>query len=637
MEKEREQDNRPDSARAPDPDARMSANGRRLDVVAFAVVALVITVSWLPTLTSGLKVNPEQDFFLYASRHEAVRKSLTEHRTLPLRSHWFGGGFPTIGEPEDPALNPLVLITIAFGSIMGLKLIAFLAALASGLGTYALARYILDYTRWGALFSALIVGTSLYVHALMWSGNPHEVCPAYLPLCMFLIALACRGRRLALFLLPFVLYTMLSSGKQAFFMAVVCLGVVCALDALPMLRTFSPGPAAGKLDPRALKVLALALGATLLVGMVRVLPLMEFFGSQGGITGAKLHGHEGVDTYGPGFGELLMLAAGIADEASVTTIGWLPIILFVVAACCFWKRSLLWVITLVLFAWLALADKAPIDLFGLLADLPVFSAITLPYKYFAFQILLPMAVGAGQFFWLLRRLRHRWIEHVCAVCLIVGGVVFLYPRATRVQLQTYTRELPSEYFTMGGPFFSIRGHGLERNRVEPPRALTYLNLLQNIGTIDWYVAIPIAENAIPKVFVDAQNRVIPNPLYRGEAFFVYEARPPAATGSGGQAPPASVERWDFQPNSIAVDVVVRSPAILIINQNYHTAWSTDQGELLSGDGMLAVRLEETGSYTVNLSYLPDSFVVGLIVTILSIVGWTVGCWRIGRRTSGGCC
>lgn len=221
-------------------DARMTADDRRLDFLAFGVITLVITFTWLPTLTSGRRANPNEDFLLHASRHEAVRKSLIEHRTFPLRSHWFGGGFPTLGEPEDPALNPLVLLSVLFGSAMGIKLITFLAVLVSGLGTYALARYILDYTRWGALFSALVVGASLYVPAHMEAGNLPEVCLAYLPLCMLLIALSCRGRRRALFLLPLVLYTVLSGGKQGFFMAMFYVAVFCLLDALPWFNTLTP-------------------------------------------------------------------------------------------------------------------------------------------------------------------------------------------------------------------------------------------------------------------------------------------------------------------------------------------------------------------------------------------------------------
>ncbi len=620
-----------------DAEVQVTAHGRQLDFLAFGIIAIVITALWRPTLASGGKLSPNEDFFLYASRHEAVRKSIVEYHTLPLRSHWFGGGFPTLGEPEDPALNPLFLLSLVFGPVMGLKLMGFVAALTSALGTYALGRYVLHYTRWGALFSALMVGGSLFVPSLMSSGNPHEVCQAYLPLCMLLIALSCRGRRTALFLLPFVFYTMLCSGKQAFVMAMLYLGVLCLLDAVPLLRTLTPGAQAGKLRVGALAILVLALGVAFFVGMVRILPLMEFINAKGGLTHLELEPYF-IRTGHPGsmWPEAWTIPCGARGQVGFVTIGWLPVLLFGIAACCFWKRSAPWVVTLVLFGWILLAARAPLDLFGLLEGLPVFSTINAPDKYFSFQVVLCIGVGAGQSFWLLRKLRRRWLEHVCAVVLIIAGVGFLYPRTTGIQRGTYTREMPSGPIAQHQEFFNVQGLNLPRNRAEPSRAVGYLNVLRNVGTVDWYVAIPIAENAIPRYFVDANDRLIRNPEYRGEAFFLAEAGPSrqltsaAETHSDQQVPGGYVTRPSFRPNSITVEVSAPTPGVLVINQNYHPAWRTDRGQLLERDGLLAVRLQETGSYTVHLRYLPRSFVVGLAISALSLLGWALGCWIAGN-------
>jgi hypothetical protein len=379
MAEEHARSSRPRHDRGPTADVRMAGGNRRLDALAFGVISLVIALLWLPTLTSGRRVSLNDDFFMHAARHEAVRKSVIEHRTFPLRSHWFGGGFPTLGEPEDPALNPLVLLSLVFGSAMGVKLVGFAAVLVSGVGTYALARYILEYTRWGALFSALMVATSLFVPGSIRGGNVGEVCAAYLPLCMLLIALSCRGRKVALLLLPVVLYTMLSQGKQGFFTAILYLGVLCLLDGSGMLRTLTPAALAGKFDVRALKVLLLALGVTSFVGMVRVLPMLEFLSTKGGLTHMELYPYiSRITGFGPTWRELVAMTCGLYGHTGLVTIGWLPVVLFGIASCWFWKKSLPWIITLVLFGWLALANEAPLNLFGLLKRLPVFSAMAVP-------------------------------------------------------------------------------------------------------------------------------------------------------------------------------------------------------------------------------------------------------------------
>ncbi len=514
----------------------------RADILAYGIIFTVITLSSIAPLSSGGKLNLNADFFQYASRHEAVRKSLLEYHTFPSRSHWFGGGFPTIADPEDPTLNPLVMLSVLFGTVTGLKLITFLALLVSGLGTYALARYVLEYTRWGALFSGLIFGTSLFVPLRILDGNPNEVYAAFLPLCMLLIGLACRGRKIALLILPFVFYTMLSDGKLNFFMAIFYVGMFCLLDILPIFNTLAPQNASRKVDMRTMKIFLLALILTFFIGMVRILPALELINAKGGLGQFELFFHpktyrpEGVYAYTfqqlwqetlgwtqetLGWkGRLALVAFGRKGQSGLVTIGFLPVILFGVALFLFWKRALPWGINLMLFSWLLLAHNAPVDVLKPLWKLPIFSALYRPYKYFSFQVAFTFAIASGQFFWLLAKLRPKWLEHICAIILIVAGVWFLYPKTAKVQRDTYTFDTPAEFRTPEKDFFNVQGQNLSRGRAQPFRAATYLNLLRNVGTVDWYTGIPIAENAIPKYFVDANNNYHPNPKYQGEAFFL---------------------------------------------------------------------------------------------------------------------
>jgi hypothetical protein len=246
--------------------------------------------------------------------------------------------------------------------------------------------------------------------------------------------------------------------------------------------------------------------------------------------------------------------------------------------------------------------------------------------------MLSVAVGAGQFFWLLRRLRHRWLEHVCALALIVASVAFLYLRATWLQEGVYRARVPSWARVQQDEFFNVQGLYLPRKRTEPLPAVPYVNVLQDIGTIDWYTAMPMAENAIPRYFVGPEGHYIPNPAYRGEAFFVDEAaQSPASAAEGSHGPSRYAATATFAPNCITVQVSLPEPATLVINQNYHRAWSSDRGELFDRGGLIALRLRETGSYTIRLRYLPRSFVVGLTISVLSIAAWALGCWACPKR------
>jgi hypothetical protein len=574
----------------------------------------------LPALRSGDRVNHKNDFYQYASRHEAVRKSVLEYRSLPLRSHWLGGGYPTIADPEDPTLNPLVVFSVVFGAVKGLKLIGYVALLIGGLATYAFTHAMLGYTRLGALYSGLVYGTSLYVPVRLFDGNPNEVYAAFLPLCLLLLGLACRGRKIAIVVLPFVLYTMLSDGKAHSLMAMFHIGVLCVLALIPSTTALSSardGSRLSRVDHRPLKFFLLVMGVTALIGMMRILPAEELIRAHGGIQ-QMLWSHP--KEYQPSLvhaytaERLWKEAVSFAGRVGPVTIGWLPVLLSAIAFIAFWRHTLAWGLSLVLFVWLALAHHAPVDLLELLWQLPVFEAIYRPEKYFSFQVAFTLAIVSGRSFSLLGRLRSRSAARLIAIVLIVLSVGFLFPRAQSLHRRTYTREVPPADSWPEDGFFQVAGSDLPRQRWYPRRSLAYFNLRQDIGTIDWYTAIPIAENAVPKYFVDGQAESTRNPAYRGEAFFDDPA------GGSLTAQPT------FRPNSIAVSVDVRAAAFLVINQNFHGDWHTDRGRVLNLDGLLAVRLPETGQYVVHLRYHPRSFYAGLAVTISSLLGFLWACW-----------
>lgn len=826
---------------------------KHLDLFAFVVIFIVITLASIQPLISGEKLNFNNDFFQYAARHESVRKSLIEYHTFPLRAYWFGGGYPTLGDPEDPTLNPLVLLSILFGSVMGLKLIGFLAILIGGLSTYALARYVLGYTRWGALFAGLVFGTSLFVPLRIADGNPNEVYAAFLPLCLLLIGLACQGRKSAFLILPIVFYTMLSDGKLTCFMGMFYIGILCFLDIVPFFSTFDKQNSSNKFNTRPLKIFFIALGITFFIGMVRILPALELIQSKGGLSNIDLYFYsKEYSVLAYKFDQLWQELIYWNGRQGLVTVGWIPVVLLGIALVAFWRKSLPWVILFVLFGWLLLADNAKIDLFRLLWKLPVFNAVRRPYKYFSFQIVFTFAIASGQCFVLLKQFRPRWLEHFIALVLIVFAVGFLYPKMIKIQSNTYDYEPRTKLLTSAKEFYNVQGKGIERNRSEPFRSVTYFNLLRNIGTIDWHTGIPIDENAIPKYFVDRENRYIPNPEYRGQAFFlpienptelsadlptiekhalshglvglwhfdqirdgtandsskkdnngklvnieqelvkgrfgnalmfdgnnwidveparslrldqsyslsvwikpfdltqnmerfildtdfwrsgsryslvlhegfvrvmhnfieaggkhaivqvdyqkaglslnrwhhiaavfdqaqlrlyvdgelqavksysrknrfnkdvslrigartdppgkecfkgliddvaiwdraltVEEIKKIQSMGATESALPQSTAKVKFRPNSINVQVHVKSPGILVINQNYHRDWHTDQGQIFNKAGLIALRLQKTGNYTIHLRYIPRSFYTGLIISILSLAVIGFICW-----------
>ncbi len=600
----------------------------RSDVFFLGIVFVVITLSSISPLMSGDRLNFNDDFFQYASRHESVRKSIIEHRAFPFRAYWFGGGYPTLGDPEDPTLNPLVLFSIVFGSVMGIKLIGYLAILIGGLSTYALGRYVLGYTKWGALFSGLVFGLSLFVPLRLQDGNPNEVYAAFLPLCILLLGLACQGKKAALIILPFVFYTMLSDGKLIALMAIFYIIMLCILQLIPAFNTFG----LKKSNIRPVKILILVLSVTLLAGMMRFLPIIELMSAKGGIWKAKLFFHP--ENYGSGsvlaytFERLWQELVCWEGREGLITLGWIPVILFSINLFVFWKKALPWAINLVLFGWLLIAYNAPFDLLKLLWNLPIFNAVYRPDKYFSFQVAFTIALVSGQFFWLLKKLPYKWLEGLCAVILILASVCFLYPRMERIQRDTYNLKTPDEFLVSEKEFFNVKGLELDRNRKDPFRSVAYFNLLKNTGTIDWYTGVPIAENAIPRYFIDKENNHNPNPTYQGETFFINEQSSQHKENTAKSL---------LRPNSIKVQIAIKTPSVIVINQNYHSDWRTDRGRLFNANGLIGLQFPQAGSYTVCLRYIPLGFYMGLAISVLSLVLLIFACrnsWVFLTKTRG---
>jgi hypothetical protein len=111
----------------------------------------------------------------------------------------------------------------------------------------------------------------------------------------------------------------------------------------------------------------------------------------------------------------------------------------------------------------------------------------------------------------------------------------------------------------------------------------------------------------PKFFVSEDDRYVENPAYRGEAYF-QEAR---STNL--------VRAARFASNAMEMDVEVRAPGTLVINQNFHRDWSANRGTLTERDGLVAVRLTEPGTYVVRLTYRPRAFYAGVALSLLILV------------------
>jgi hypothetical protein len=92
----------------------------------------------------------------------------------------------------------------------------------------------------------------------------------------------------------------------------------------------------------------------------------------------------------------------------------------------------------------------------------------------------------------------------------------------------------------------------------------------------------------------------------------------------------TVTRRGWTPNTLDLDVALLRPSELLVNQNFHTGWRSNVGQVRSHDGLLAVALP-TGVRHVRLSFRPRSAVAG---AVSSMVALALAFWILRRIRQG---
>ena len=463
---------------------RLLSHGRCLDALAILSIIGIVVTACLPVLTSGERLNFNRDFLQYAARHEQVRQGILRYHTLPQRTHFFGGGFPTIADPEDPTFNPLILFTLSLGTIVGLKWIGLVSILFGACSLYVFARQALGTSRWGALAAGLFFGLCLWLPVRLRDGNPNEVYTYFIPACL-LCLYTVRRRKSAVLWLTALLMTMLSDGKLTFVASVMYLGLLCGVALLPGLSLWSATPPSARVTwherCNPLQWLLLSLALTFLLDLFRLLPALELIQLKGGLARMDLYFH--AKTYAPdtiaaySFPRLWREAVAWHGEAGLKRltsvyIGWIPLLLAAYACLVNWRRAMPWLAALLFFTWLAMAHQAPVDLFRYLWHLPVLNAISNPAKYFGCLPVLSVCVLAGQGLDRLRAWRRAWLRQGVALVVVAAGVWCLFPKVWDVSRLSYTYTIPPALLVPSEHFYQVRGENLKRER--GPVASEYL-------------------------------------------------------------------------------------------------------------------------------------------------------------------
>jgi len=108
-----------------------------------------------------------------------------------------------------------------------------------------------------------------------------------------------------------------------------------------------------------------------------------------------------------------------------------------------------------------------------------------------------------------------------------------------------------------------------------------------------------------------------NPRYRGEAWC--------------ESHDCSAEVIEAQANRVVVRAQLKRADWLVLNQNAHPQWSVSQGDIGVRDGLAAAHLDTPGEATVEFRYRPTSFLVGLPVSLATLIAGSLATYAAARR------
>ena len=590
----------------PRPDAKA-------EVLPLLCVVAAASLFFSPYFRHWGRVNPRDDWVQHAARHAAVRIGLAEFGQFPLRTHFFGGGYPTLWNPEDPTLSPFVAFTFVFGEIAGVKLIGVVLYLVGVVGMYLLARGLYGQSRWAAAAAAGVLAFSSWTSTRVYKGNINELYFLCFPLMLWLLAKA--RNRSCFVCLTLVVASLAMDGKLTWFSMVFFLG-------LGALRLCSVSK--GRLDLTPLLRFGAAVLLAVMLAAPKLLPVLDMFASRGGLGGAEIARHG--DYYGPNTIEafapldlwhVFTRPVAGADFAPSPDNVSLPVVLLACGGLVFggwrlWGDALIAALALLLVT----AYHAPIDVFRAFTTLPGFSAVSVPAKYFDFYLLLFLAIMAGQCVeFVHRRARaSRRAAVKVGMCVIVLGVLgYEFCQNRPLVSGLFTEGLPT-ISDRAASFHQVRGIRMKTTGQRTLHSNNYLNLLRRVGTIDQFTAIPLPAYAEPKLFVDPQDRRHANPRYRGEAYLL------DGEGTVGA---------EVTPNRVRIRYEAARPATVVVNQNFDRYWQASVGQPHSHGGLLAIRVPG-GAGEIDLWYSPTPFHVGLGGMLLAAVLLALGAVALPR-------
>jgi hypothetical protein len=565
---------------------------RLLSLAGLRVVLWAIAAhAFLPDVLSNdpYKLTSYHDDHYVYQLDEAAQETLVRYHELPTWNPYYCGGVPGIANPQDGSLAPDFLLRVLFGVGPGRRLAVLLFVMLGMEGLFRLARKH-DASFVGAATGALafaMCGTIPFHVRFGWLHFlPYQLFP-WIALC-FELGITKRGW--AVFGGVFLAWTVLCGGTYAAPYAGLLIAALLVFETARVVvarregeRWFSPFVSAAIIGAvgisltavRTLPLLSVVFGVRRPVSEKEAFEPLTLFASMWAPQYAT-----GDQYIGIGIIALAILALLLADRAGAR----------------FFALALV-------FGGIAVGQLNEFAPWVFLHKLPVYSQLGTPSRIMIL-VLMFLALAAARGLtrledaptWIAKQvvqLRNRrlplFAQFVTGMC----GAVFAGYLGYRVDsaLVTSTSIKPGTAYVMDGPL-------RYRDEFRQSRGNRW----------DSQVWLPASRGSI-ECF--EEMRFFQAAGLRGDL----PAEEFAAPGSD-----VAVKRVSWSPTRIVLEVDAKSPARILVNQNYDPHWTSSEGSVAKNpDGLLAIDVP-AGRRLLTLAFRNGMLTIGGLVTLATLAG-----------------
>lgn len=578
------------------------------------LVALVTAIFFSWPLIKNIQNWGIQDWDNHYVYAQVPRITILKYFQFPLWNPYHCGGMSEIGNPQNIFFSPAFLVILILGPVIGYKFLFLLHLVIGILGMIYLSRYF-GLTFKGAYLSALIYCCSGLIILPFVAGMPLFLNIAWIPwlTLIFWKTSTSKNQMANLIIVALLLANMY---LFSFHYIVLVLIYVLSLNLVQVLR---------EKNLWLIKRFLIVLGVFLGISAVKLLPNIELMSqfprpievtfesgySLESLAFSLFSRKQDFDKFKSRLNLNQFFINNFSynlDENGIY-IGLIGGFLLILGIWQSRKIPKSFLSLMGIFLWLSFGFNFPINIFGLVHQLPLLNMIRTPQRYrFFFMIFVALLIGVG-FDWLVSKLKKYfrpnlidWLSSL-VIILILIDISFVYRPLLSRTFIVKPIVLPKTLFKQVSVTYPLLGEDRPNKRIfYSPEGGELQAINANNGSgANCVEPIPIPYGKT--LTTDVSD-------YNGEVYTLNKHL---------------VKTDVFSPNyfRFSVDSNILEPDRLVVNQNFDKNWwvlrSNGKIESAQNYNYLLSTLILPNEKFISFYYLPVSFILGAVVSVISLV------------------